>query len=564
MKSDPYLVLIGLKESLELGSATHNARLMIFDDVEDYLETDPSEAHEVVVFPDDVADLDALQREVAARGASTIVATEHDAQAAFAAALRLGTSTFVTRPIDGARLSRVTAQEFRTAAAYPAGRRTPAAVKPFVGSSAVIRELCDQVAMMAPSAAPVLVTGESGTGKELVARAIHRLSPRRGQTMLTINCGAIPSDLIESELFGHEKGAFTGAHARHVGAFEAADRGTLFLDEIGELAPGVQVKLLRALQEGTFTRVGGTEPITVDVRFLAATNRDLQTAVSSGAFREDLFYRLNVLRLHLPALRERRGDIRELWDHFVHHAALDEGTEPPESTDNVLEALEGHPWPGNVRELENAARRAVAMRPSRSLTPRALPSQLRGEADAEELRVPGMTLEEIERYAILRTYEHTGSVKRAAEMLDVSERKIFYRLKQYREEDDVDDNDGRVRLALVEDDADLRVAMRELLERSYVVIEYDCLEAVLEGLEDQTPDVIVSDVRLPDGDGLDLLDALREGELDVPVILVTAYATKGMRSEALDRGALALLEKPIDAITLGRHLERAAKDRTTV
>ncbi len=555
----PFVVLLGLQTVPDLGSAPVGCGVVILDDLKQYRAREANGGFEVVVFEEAAAFADELVEEIRAREGAAIMIADSDAQRAFARVLELGADAFLCQPVDGGQLARVAAQEIRAVRRHPKRQGQPVPVTRFVGRSQSISDVCAQLGFMAPSNAPVLITGESGTGKDLVARALHRLSPRRRQSMIAVNCGAIPSDLIESQLFGHEKGAFTGADGRQLGCFEAADGGTLFLDEIGELAADVQVKLLRALQDGGITRVGGTQRIQVDVRIIAATNSDLAGDLVSGAFREDLYYRLNVLHLHLPALRERRSDVQMLWEHFVETAALEEGTEPPETTDDVLEVLEVHDWPGNVRELENTARRAVALRPARSLTPLALPSQLRGPVriDEDEIRIPGMTLDDLERVAIRKTYDATGSVKRTAEILGVSERKIFYRLKQYREAESEGAFDDRTHLALVEDDGDLRVAMRELLSRSYLVSEFASVEELLNSLAVELPDVIVTDVRMPNQTGLDLLDELHERHIEVPVILMSAYADAETRSKGFAKGALAFLEKPIDAISLGRHLERA-------
>jgi two-component system NtrC family response regulator len=247
-----------------------------------------------------------------------------------------------------------------------------------VGSSEPMKNLCRMLARTAPSSLTVLITGESGTGKELVARSIHRLSPRRDQPFVAVNCGAIPESLIESELFGHEKGAFTGATERKIGKFEAADGGTLFLDEIGELRLQMQVKLLRVLEDRRFHRVGGTEAIEVDIRLVCATNRDLAQAVEDGDFRPDLFYRIDVLRIETPPLRQRKSDIETLWEHFVQKTAAEEGREALETRPDVVRLLMRYDWPGNVRELENIARQAVIRRSRGKITPRIVRDRLRG------------------------------------------------------------------------------------------------------------------------------------------------------------------------------------------
>ncbi|MBI4799193.1 MAG: sigma-54-dependent Fis family transcriptional regulator, partial [Desulfarculus sp.] len=230
-----------------------------------------------------------------------------------------------------------------------------------VGDSKAMRQVYEMVDKVAATKATVLITGESGTGKELIARAIHSRSPRAEEPFVAVNCMALTETLLESELFGHEKGAFTGAAGRRKGRFELADKGTLFLDEVGEIAPALQVKLLRVLQERTFERVGGNQSISVDVRIVAATNRDLTRAVASGRFREDLFYRLNVVRLALPPLRERKEDLPALVAHFVRRYAAETGRTPPQVSQEAMRRIYDYAWPGNVRELENALERAVIM-----------------------------------------------------------------------------------------------------------------------------------------------------------------------------------------------------------
>jgi transcriptional regulator with GAF, ATPase, and Fis domain len=230
-----------------------------------------------------------------------------------------------------------------------------------VGSSEPLRRVLAHVAKVAPTNSTVLITGETGTGKELVARAIHKRSPRSGRAFIRVNCGAIPQSLIGSELFGHEKGAFTGATQRRPGRFELADGGTLFLDEVGELPLETQVALLRVLQEREFERVGGCEPVTVDVRVLAATNRNLQDAVSDKTFREDLFYRLNVFPIHMPSLRERVDDIPLLIEYLAERYALKAGKEIDRIEKRTLDLLQSYHWPGNIRELQNVIERAVIL-----------------------------------------------------------------------------------------------------------------------------------------------------------------------------------------------------------
>jgi DNA-binding NtrC family response regulator len=348
------------------------------------------------------------------------------------------------------------AEDFLRLASQDRDRHLPRARGPsqigtlaFVGESPPIKEVCRLIALSAPSTASVLVTGESGTGKEVVARAIHRFSPRRHGPFIALNCCAIPENLLESELFGHEKGAFTGADVRRKGRFEEADGGTLFLDEIGDLPPSTQVKLLRVLQERSFERVGSSESIAVNVRLITATNRELDDEVAQGRFRADLYYRLNVFHIVVPPLRERSGDVSLLWDYFVKSWAVEESRAPRSTDPKVKAFLEQHRWPGNIRELANLARRTVALRAAPMITPGALPRLYREPdrprdeppPDHEATELVGVPLEELEREAILRTYEAFKSVKRTAEALRISERKLYYRLKEYRDQGWLEDEE---------------------------------------------------------------------------------------------------------------------------
>jgi len=289
---------------------------------------------------------------------------------------------------------------------------------------------------VAPSRATVLLRGESGTGKELFARLIHHLSPRSARSIIAVNCGALHENLLESELFGHEKGAFTGATARRIGRFEEADGGTLFLDEVGELSPQIQVKLLRFLQEHEFQRLGGNLTLRTDVRVISATNRDLEQRVKEGGFREDLFYRLNVVVLSIPPLRERREDILPLIDHFLKRYAEENGREIEGLTSEARDVLIKHDYPGNVRELENIIERAVVIARDSVLSLEDLPFQGAaaepvGGVMPEEGLLRG-SIEELERKLIVEAMEKARDHQtRAAELLGISERMLRYKLKKY-------------------------------------------------------------------------------------------------------------------------------------
>jgi len=297
-------------------------------------------------------------------------------------------------------------------------------------SMAKLLRLVEQVA---PSRASVLIVGETGTGKELIAEMIHRNSPRSKAPLVRLNCAALSESLLESELFGHERGAFTGAIGRREGRFELASGGTLFLDEVSEIPSSIQIKLLRFLQERTFERVGGNETLKVDVRVIAATNRDLRQRITDGLFREDLYYRLNVVTLEIPPLRLRASDIPELAMFFLGRYCDENGKRIEGFTDDALSALSAHTWPGNVRELENAIERAVVLCDTPRIEPRHLPASI--DATAPQFAappVPGSTIYDLERFAILKTLEACkGSTSKAASILGISPRKIQYKLHEY-------------------------------------------------------------------------------------------------------------------------------------
>jgi two-component system NtrC family response regulator/two-component system response regulator HydG len=305
-----------------------------------------------------------------------------------------------------------------------------------VGRSPEMMEVYRLIEQVAPSQASILITGESGTGKELIAQAIHQRSTRRDAPFVKVSCAALPETLLESELFGHERGAFTGALARRAGRFEIAAGGTIFLDEIGDIAPAMQVKLLRFLQERQFERLGGNQTLTVDVRVIAATHRELQAMIREGKFRDDLYYRLNVIEIPLPPLRSRGQDIPLLVDYFIRRFGTSNDKQVDRVADDALAALMAYHWPGNVRELEHAIERAVILSRDRVIDLSLFPTLPKTEAPARHDSsplVPGASLEEIERDAILRTLEAVGgSTSRAAAILKISARTIQYKLKQYR------------------------------------------------------------------------------------------------------------------------------------
>lgn len=304
----------------------------------------------------------------------------------------------------------------------------------YVGDSRKMRDVRALVEKVASSRSTVLVSGESGTGKELVARSIHYLSSRSHGPFVKVNCAALPEGLIESELFGHEKGAFTGAIRRKQGKFELASGGTLLLDEIGEMPFPVQAKLLRVLQEREINKVGGEEPVEVDVRIVATTNRDLEKEVAKGNFREDLFYRLNVFHVKLPPLKERRDDIDALVEHFIEKYNEENGFSVDGVEDGAMSSLREHDWPGNIRELENTIERAVVLTRSGKLQSSSLLlyGSLREKEGAGNMLKAGMTVAEAERLLIFQTLESCGQNRtRAAEMLDISVRTLRNKLNEY-------------------------------------------------------------------------------------------------------------------------------------
>ncbi|MCH8052682.1 MAG: sigma-54-dependent Fis family transcriptional regulator, partial [Planctomycetes bacterium] len=290
----------------------------------------------------------------------------------------------------------------------------------------------DMINRVAGSNASVLLLGETGTGKELAARQIHRASPRSGRAFIAINCAALPETLLESELFGHEKGAFTGAHAEKMGRFEMADGGTLFLDEIGDISQSTQVKLLRVLQEKEFVRVGGTRTIATDVRIIAATNRDLQEAMEQGDFRQDLYYRLNVFPIHIPPLRKRRDDIPLLIDHFVNVSATELRCPKPTISDEAIALLASYDWPGNIRELQNITERAVLLADGESITAAHLPREIVGDEPLEKSDKEESSLRGYEKALIIKALRESGwNQSKAARSLGISRDNLRYRVKKY-------------------------------------------------------------------------------------------------------------------------------------
>jgi DNA-binding NtrC family response regulator len=355
-------------------------------------------------------------------------------------AIKLGAESYLTKPLElDAVLAIVGRALERTQLSREAAQLRQRVDDRFqfgniLGEHPSMQRLMKNIAQVARSRATVLIHGETGTGKELIAAAIHQNSKRKDKPFIRLNCASLSETLLESELFGHERGSFTGAMARREGRFKQADGGTLFLDEVSEIPPGVQIKLLRFLQEREFERVGGNETLKVDVRVVAATNRNLSHRVDEGRFREDLYYRLKVVQLDVPPLRVRRSDIPLLAHTFLREYAAENERPIQGLTEEALQHLMIYPWPGNVRELENAIERAVVMCDGDLIDRDDLPTSAHGDLQNGSVMalIPGITMSELERIAILRTLDAVdGSTARAAEILGISQRKIQYRVKEW-------------------------------------------------------------------------------------------------------------------------------------
>ncbi len=358
-------------------------------------------------------------------------------------AMREGAYDFITKPLNrhdvlrsvrkAEEKAQLVAENRQLRQQVEAQRNATGPLGTTVGRSEAFRSVLETLKQVAPSEATVLVMGESGTGKELLARAIHNLSDRSKGPLIRVNCAAIPENLFESELFGYEKGAFTGAAGRKPGRFELADGGTLFLDEVGEMSLAMQVKLLRVLQEGEFERVGGTKTVAVDVRLVAATNRDLERMVAERKFREDLYYRLNVIPLRVPPLRDRYDDVPLLAAHFLRVYAEKNRKGVRGITDDALEALQAYRWPGNVRELENTVERAVVLCKGDHIGVADLPGHMQPEGSGNARKLVfaiGTPLRKMEDLAIRETLRYTGGDKKlAARLLGIAARTIYRKLE---------------------------------------------------------------------------------------------------------------------------------------
>ncbi len=372
-----------------------------------------------------------------------IVITAYGTVESAVQALRAGAYDYITKPFENDEIKLTVAKAFERERLLAENRYLHEELEGryrfsgIIGSSEVMKQVFEMSSSVASSNANVLITGESGTGKELIARSVHYNSPRKDKPFIVLNCAALPENLIESELFGHEKGAFTGAINSKKGRFELAHDGTLFIDEVGEMTPSSQVKLLRVLQEHEFERVGGSRTIHCDVRLVAATNKDLEQAVKDGSFRDDLYYRLNVVNVHMPPLRDRREDIEELARHFLERYAAETGKKITDISPRALSCLLAYEWPGNVRELQNVIERAVVLAKGESLTPHDFPQNLQGDAricvDIPD-RDGNLTelLEDLERQLILQTLRrHNNSQTKAADALGIKRTTLRYKMEKY-------------------------------------------------------------------------------------------------------------------------------------
>lgn len=372
-------------------------------------------------------------------GIPVIVLTGHGTVESAVDAMRSGAYDFLTKPLNLDRLSLLVKRALQSRELLLQHRELEKEIadrKSFehiIGKSPAIMKVFDVVKRVAPTKASVLITGESGVGKELIANALHNLSPRKEHPFVKVHCAALAETLLESELFGHEKGSFTGAIARKRGRFELAHSGTIFLDEIGEIDQSVQIKILRVLQEKKFERVGGEETLEVDVRVITATNRDLEKEIIDGKFREDLFYRLNVVRIHVPSLRERKDDLPLMISAFMHEFSEENGKKIEGIDPKALSVLYGYEWPGNVRQLRNCIESAVVMSSGSIITLDDLPPSIRPLDVAPSLFIPvGVTIAEAEKQVIIQTLSaQNGNKTKTAEILGIGRKTLHRKLGEY-------------------------------------------------------------------------------------------------------------------------------------
>jgi len=392
-----------------------------------------------------------LMRRILAQspGFPVIILTGQGTVEGAVAAMRDGAWDFLSKPVDLDHLSLIVKRALENRELFFRHRRMEEELdrknkfKSIIGNSRNMREVFDTMSKAAPTKASILITGESGVGKELVADGLHELSPRKDNPLVKVHCAALSASLLESELFGHEKGAFTGAVSKRRGRFELASGGTLFLDEIGEIDQNIQIKLLRVLQEKKFERVGGEQTVETDVRIVAATNKDLKAEIEKGAFREDLYFRLNVVNIHVPPLRERKDDIPLLAAAFLKEFADENGKKIEGIHEKARSRLYAYEWPGNIRELRNCIESAVVMCQSNVITTDDLPPALRSAADDGWIRIRlGASMAECEKAIIRDTLSHVGGNKsKAAETLDIGRKTLLRKLAEY-EIGDVEGEEG--------------------------------------------------------------------------------------------------------------------------
>ncbi len=463
MSDGVHIVLIedeaGNRESVTRALVRVGHKVRAFDDAEPALEYLRANRDVVLVITDlMMPGMDGFGVLAAAKAidpeVGVLMITGHGSVESAVDAMKRGADDYLTKPVDlfelRKRTDTIVQKRLLSTRVKDLEDRLGEKFGRLIGHSKAMEALFRQMQLVAPTRSSVLIIGDSGTGKELVANALHENSPRKDARFLPINCAAIPAEILESELFGHERGSFTGATGRKLGKFELADKGTLFLDEIGELPLEMQAKLLRVLEQREFMRVGGTENIKVDIRLLAATNADLESAVERGRFRSDLYYRLKVVTLRIPSLRERTEDIPVLVNHFLQSLARENEREGMRFTADAMRALVAAPWVGNVRELRNVVESLVVLTPTAEIGVTDLPEELRGAvsgfppvepsgnvAHSVTMHSPdaaGVTMGEIERKAIFRALTQThGNRTQAAEMLGIGLRTLQRKLKEYRE-----------------------------------------------------------------------------------------------------------------------------------
>jgi putative PEP-CTERM system response regulator len=446
----PALLLVDDERNTREGLARalrRNYRVLLADSAMAALEVMETETPEAVLTDLRMPGMDGLTlvRRVLARDPQPvcILLTAYGNVETAVEAMKNGAYDFLTKPVNLDQLEVVLKRAIESKRLESSNRElrqqldSKYGMQNIIGQSGAMEAVFDTVRQVAPSRATVLIQGESGTGKELVAHALHQMSPRVKNPFVAVHCAALPDTLLESELFGHEKGAFTGAQERRKGRFELADGGTLFLDEIGEIESPTQVKLLRVLEERNFERLGGMEKVEVDTRLLAATNRDLKQMVEEGTFREDLYFRLNVVQITLPPLRRRREDIPLLLHHFLENFRAENGKEIEGFTPDALEMLTAYRWPGNIRELRNLVERMVVLSRSDKLTMRDVPVEIREDREAKGSVSVGplkgaTSMEQAERTMIIKALEdNKGNRTKAAEQLGISRRTLHRKLNDF-------------------------------------------------------------------------------------------------------------------------------------